>query len=60
MRVKYELAYISNFRVLAIMLSCKVLLDVATEAPLRTTGPEPMDEVGTLDSIGDWSPRVGA
>ncbi|XP_027167425.1 uncharacterized protein LOC113767505 [Coffea eugenioides] len=46
-------------RVRGIMLDCKILLDVAVKAPPRAIGSEPMDEVDTLDSVGDWGPRRG-
>ena len=46
-------------RARGIMLDYEVLLDVAVGAPPRAIGPEPMDEVDTLGSVGDWAPRGG-
>ena len=41
------------------MLDYETLLDMIVEAPPRAIGPEPMDEVDTLGSVGDWGPRGG-
>ena len=46
-------------RVWGIMLDCEALLDMIAETPPRAIGPEPMDEVDTLGSVGDWGPRGG-
>ena len=40
-------------------VDCELLLDLAAEAPPRATGPEGMDEVDTLGSVGNLGPRGG-
>ena len=40
-------------------VDCELLLDLATEAPPQAAGPERMDEVDTLGSVGNLGPRGG-
>ena len=46
-------------RVRGIMFDCEALLDMIAEVPPRAIGPEPMDGVDSLGSVGDWPPMGG-
>nr|XP_027122238.1 uncharacterized protein LOC113739200 [Coffea arabica] len=47
-------------RVRDVIADCEIVLDVVAEVPPRATGPEPMEDADTLDSVGDWAPGGGA